>query len=74
MSTSDSPYAVATRGNAQPGLCNFNGCSTRFINGVSTWVCCCNRDKCNTGVYTSKSTIGMLSAALLMIVMARKNF
>ncbi len=50
MSTSDSPYAVATRGAAQPGLCYSNGCSWQFINGVRTWVCCCNQNLCNTGV------------------------
>ncbi|CAF0842511.1 unnamed protein product [Adineta steineri] len=74
MSTSSSGDAVATRGTPATGLCSSRGCSWRLFNEVRTYTCCCTGFRCNTGVSTTKSTIGLLSAALMMIVMARKNF
>jgi hypothetical protein len=53
MSTTSSPGGLYTRGAAQPGLCNSNGCSWKIVNGVNTWVCCCNQYLCNTGVPTT---------------------
>ncbi|CAF0765618.1 unnamed protein product [Adineta steineri] len=74
MSLASSRDAVATRGPAATGVCTSRGCSWKLYNGVNTYICCCNGFRCNTGVSATKSTIGLLSAALMMIVMARKNF
>ncbi|CAF0842532.1 unnamed protein product [Adineta steineri] len=74
MSLSSSPDIVASRGPAAPGVCSYRGCSWQMYGGVNTYICCCNGYRCNTGVSATKSTIGLLSAALMMIVMARKNF
>jgi len=74
MSSMNSSDAIYTRGPAAPGLCYSNGCSWKMVNGVNTWVCCCNQYRCNTGVSTSKSTMVVFGAALMMIIMARMKF
>jgi hypothetical protein len=53
MSASSSPDGIYTRGVAQPGVCSSNGCSWKLMNGVTTWVCCCNQNLCNTGTPTT---------------------
>ncbi|CAF3995817.1 unnamed protein product [Rotaria magnacalcarata] len=73
MSSSSLPDGISTRGIAQPGLCFSNGCSWRTVAGRSTWVCCCNRDFCNTGISTSKPMLSLLVAALMMVIAVFKS-
>ncbi|CAF1196989.1 unnamed protein product [Adineta steineri] len=73
-SLSNAVNAVATRGAAELNLCISSGCTWRIIAEVNTLICCCRDYKCNTGVSTSKSTITMLTTALIIIIMARKSF
>ncbi len=74
MSTSNSIDAIYTRGAGQPGICSWSECTWMVINGINTWVCCCDRYLCNTGVLTSQSTIAVLSSAFMTIVVTFKNF
>ncbi|CAF0981045.1 unnamed protein product [Adineta steineri] len=63
------PGDRASRGPAEPGLCN-GGSGCRYTSpGVYT--CCCWSNLCNTGTITSKSTITILFGALTLLLFNR---
>lgn len=67
MSKTDSPGAIYTRGNGDLAFCNYDGCSWKYIGGVRTWVCCCNRYLCNISISTFKSNVGFLIIVSIII-------
>ncbi len=73
MSNTNSGNAIYSRGAALHDLCSSSGCSWKTVDFRRTWVCCCNRDYCNTAISTSKSTISLLLSTLLLILIVHKS-
>ncbi|CAF1268386.1 unnamed protein product [Adineta steineri] len=72
-SSSSTDDQSTDRGVASPGLCSWNECSWKIINNNKYWVCCCNGNQCNKAISISKSTINILSFAIIIIVMFHKT-
>ena len=50
---------------AGAGLCRTNECYTDV---ASAEVCCCNSDRCNGGILSSKSTFALILSTLAMLL------
>ncbi|CAF3275949.1 unnamed protein product [Rotaria socialis] len=52
---------------ASSSECSQRGCSRKYINFQWTEVCCCDRNKCNMGIASAKSTWGLIFSTLAVI-------
>ncbi|CAF3217630.1 unnamed protein product [Rotaria socialis] len=71
ISPDNSGKGPFTRGAASPGECTRRGCFSKYISGQWMEVCCCDRDYCNMGIVSVKSSWILVLGAFGLLSMFR---